>query len=86
MKLEFFFWKINFCCFCFWNRKYFIYLKNEIGTHKKKSLSSFQRKSGKSIPSKLPGKRGESQLDCLSTKSFLARVVLSPLSPIFLKK
>jgi len=35
---------------------------------------------------KLPEKRGESQLDCLSTKSFLARVVLGTLSPIFFKK
>ena len=54
--------------------------------YKKKSLSSFLRKSVESIPSKLPGKRGESQLDCLSTKSFLARVVLSPLSQIFSRK
>jgi len=48
----------------------------------KKNLSLlFER-----IPSKLPGKKGESRLDCLSTKSFLARVVLSPLSQIFFKK
>ena len=61
----------------FWKINCCFYIKN---------LSFFLKKSVESIPSKLPGKRGESQLDCLSTKSFLARVVLSPLSPIFLKK
>ena len=53
---------------------------------KKKSLSSLSRKSVERTPRKLPGKRGESCLDCLSTKSFLAIVVLSPLSQIFFKK
>jgi len=52
----------------------------------KKNLSSFQRRSVENIPSKLLEKRGESQLDCLNTKSFLTRVVLSPLSQIFFKK
>jgi len=54
--------------------------------YKKKSLSSLERKSVESIPSKLQEKRSESHLDCVSTKSFLARVVLSPLSQIFFKK
>ena len=56
--------------------------------YRKKNLSLpyFVKERVESLPSKLPGKRGESHLDCLSTKSFLNRVVLSPLSKIFFKK
>jgi len=64
----------------------YIYYYLWIEKRKEKSLSFFEGKRVESLISKLPRKRDESQLDCLSTKSFLAKVVLRPLSQIFLKK
>jgi len=50
-----------------------VFFKNEIDSYVKKiSLAFFKGKSVESLPSKLPKKRGESQLDILKYQVFLS--------------